>query len=150
MITEADTCRKYVLPKLYAAGWSDDQIREQKYFTDGRIVVAGRRHFRKPGKKTDYLLYYSGLVRNTGCLLPDTFSMAALICLKYWYKCQKKTPQSRSLPGIQMPLPSMLKQERLREVKGKVDVFKGLQATTAAELDALLPSILDKAFMGEL
>lgn len=26
MPTEADTCRKYVLPKLYAAGWSDDQI----------------------------------------------------------------------------------------------------------------------------
>jgi len=52
--------------------------------------------------------------------------------------------------AYKMPLPSMLKQERLREVKGKVDVFKGLQATTAAELDALLPSILDKAFMGEL
>ncbi len=58
MITEADTCRKYVLPKLREAGWTDDQIREQKYFTDGRIVVAGRRHVRRPGKKTDYLLYY--------------------------------------------------------------------------------------------
>ena len=57
-ISEADTCRTYVLPKLYAAGWTDDQIREQKYFTDGRIVVAGRKHFRKPGKKADYLLYF--------------------------------------------------------------------------------------------
>ncbi|MFQ5596131.1 MAG: type I restriction-modification enzyme R subunit C-terminal domain-containing protein [Anaerolineae bacterium] len=35
MITEADTCRKYVLPKLYAAGWTDDQISQEKYFTDG-------------------------------------------------------------------------------------------------------------------
>jgi hypothetical protein len=25
VINEADTCRKYVLPKLYAAGWNDDQ-----------------------------------------------------------------------------------------------------------------------------
>lgn len=58
MANEADTCRQYVLPKLYAAGWTDDQIREQKHFTDGRIVVAGRKHFRKPGKKADYLLYY--------------------------------------------------------------------------------------------
>ena len=58
MITEADTCRKYVLPKLRDAGWTDDQIREQKYFTDGRIIVTGRKHVRKPGKKTDYLLYY--------------------------------------------------------------------------------------------
>lgn len=40
MLTEADTCRKYVLPKLYAAGWTDDQTSEQKTFTDGRIVVA--------------------------------------------------------------------------------------------------------------
>ena len=55
---EADTCRTYVLPKLYDSGWSDDQIREQRFFTDGRIVVAGRKHFRKPGKKADYLLYY--------------------------------------------------------------------------------------------
>ena len=29
MITEADTCRTLVLPKLYAAGWTDDQIAEQ-------------------------------------------------------------------------------------------------------------------------
>ncbi|GGL77889.1 hypothetical protein GCM10010840_14730 [Deinococcus aerolatus] len=33
MITEADTCRQYVLPKLQAAGWADDLIREQKTFT---------------------------------------------------------------------------------------------------------------------
>lgn len=58
MVTEADTCRKYVLPKLYAAGWKDDQISEQKFFTDGRIIPIGRRHKRRPGKKADYLLYY--------------------------------------------------------------------------------------------
>ena len=29
MLTEADTCRKYVLPALYAAGWNDDQISEK-------------------------------------------------------------------------------------------------------------------------
>jgi len=34
MSTEADTCRKYVLPKLYAAGWTDDQISELKSFAD--------------------------------------------------------------------------------------------------------------------
>jgi len=39
MPSEADTCRKYVLPKLYSAGWDDDQIFEQRTFTDGRILV---------------------------------------------------------------------------------------------------------------
>jgi len=60
-ITEADTCRKYVLPKLYEADWTDEQISEQK-----------------------------------------------------------------------------------------VDVLRVLQAETATELNVLLPSILDRAFKGEL
>jgi type I restriction enzyme R subunit len=58
MITEADTCRKYVLPKLYEAGWNDDQINEQRTFTDGRIMVAGTKVWRKPQKRADYLLRY--------------------------------------------------------------------------------------------
>jgi type I restriction enzyme R subunit len=59
VITEADTCRKYVLPKLYAAGWTDDQISEQKSFTDGRIVVMGTKARRRPSKRADYLLRYA-------------------------------------------------------------------------------------------
>jgi type I site-specific restriction endonuclease len=57
-LTEADTCRRYVLPKLYAANWTDDQISEQKSFTDGRIVVAGTKVKRRPQKRADYLLRY--------------------------------------------------------------------------------------------
>ncbi len=58
MATEADTCRKYVLPKLYAAGWNDDQISEQRTFTDGRIMVAGSKVWRGTQKRADYLLRY--------------------------------------------------------------------------------------------
>ena len=57
-ITEADTCRKYVMPKLYGAGWTDDQISEQKTFTDGRIVVVGSKAVRRRQKRADYLLRY--------------------------------------------------------------------------------------------
>jgi type I restriction enzyme S subunit len=49
-----------------------------------------------------------------------------------------------------IPLPSMKTQKRLREVKIRVDLMSQLQSETSAELDALLPSILDKAFKGEL
>jgi len=38
----------------------------------------------------------------------------------------------------------------LDNLQTKVDALKRLQAETAAELDAVLPSILDKAFRGEL
>jgi type I restriction enzyme R subunit len=58
MSNEADTCRKYVLPKLTASEWTDDLISEQVYFTDGRIIPVGRGHRRKKGNKADYLLRY--------------------------------------------------------------------------------------------
>jgi len=38
----------------------------------------------------------------------------------------------------------------LAALQAEVDALERLQAETAAELDALLPSILDKAFKGEL
>jgi type I restriction enzyme S subunit len=52
--------------------------------------------------------------------------------------------------NYKMSLPSRATQERLRRVRAQTDTLKNLQAKTAAELDALLPSILDKAFKGEL
>lgn len=58
MSNEADTCRMYVLPKLKAAGWTDDQIREQVNITDGRIHVSGRQARRGKPKKPDYILRY--------------------------------------------------------------------------------------------
>lgn len=61
MITEADTCRKYVLPKLTRAGWDAEphSFSEQKTFTDGRIIVAGTRTRRRQQKRADYLLRYT-------------------------------------------------------------------------------------------
>jgi type I restriction enzyme S subunit len=52
--------------------------------------------------------------------------------------------------AYQMPLPPMEIQQRLRQVKGELDSVKSQQARSAAELDALLPSVLDRAFKGEL
>jgi type I site-specific restriction endonuclease len=44
MPTEADTCRKFVVPKLQAAGWDNEpySIAEQRTITDGRIVPVGK------------------------------------------------------------------------------------------------------------
>src|SRR6266851_1278956 len=58
--TEADTCRKFVVPKLLAAGWDTDphSIAEQRSITDGRIVPVGKGFVRKPPKRVDYLLKY--------------------------------------------------------------------------------------------
>ena len=52
--------------------------------------------------------------------------------------------------NYRVPLPLPAVQECLRQVRRQVDMLKGLQTATAAEIDALLPSIIDKAFKGEL
>ncbi len=61
MLTEADTCRKYVAPLLQKAGWDEapHSIAEQRYFTDGRIIVRGNKAERRKGKRADYLLRYT-------------------------------------------------------------------------------------------
>ncbi len=55
---------------------------------------------------------------------------------------------------IELPCSPLSKQHRivayLDKIQAKVDALKHLQAETEAELDALLPSILDKAFKGKL
>ena len=60
-MNEADTCRKYVVPRLQAAGWDSEphSITEQRTFTDGRIVVAGTRARRLKQKRADYLLRHT-------------------------------------------------------------------------------------------
>ncbi|HEY5909650.1 MAG TPA: type I restriction-modification enzyme R subunit C-terminal domain-containing protein [Verrucomicrobiae bacterium] len=60
-MTEADTCRKFVVPLLQKAGWDNDphSIAEQRFFTAGRIVSQGPTARRRPGKRADYLLRYT-------------------------------------------------------------------------------------------
>ncbi len=61
-MNEADTCRKFVVPKLQAAGWDGRPhraINEQRTFTDGRIVFVGGKARRGKQKRADYLLRYN-------------------------------------------------------------------------------------------
>ena len=59
-MNEADTCRKFVVPKLQAAGWDNEphSIAEQRTITDGRIVPVGKGFVRKSPKRADYILRY--------------------------------------------------------------------------------------------
>jgi type I site-specific restriction endonuclease len=90
-LNEADTCRKYVIPRLIQAGWDTDphSFTEQRNFTDGRIIVVGD----KPKRR---IVAY------------------------------------------------------LDNLQSKLDALQHHQAVTAAELDALLPAVLERAFRGEL
>ena len=58
------------------------------------------------------------------------------------------------IEDMEFPFPLIQEQRRivaeLDALQSKVDALKRLHSETAAELDALLPSILDRAFKGEL
>ncbi len=60
VITEADTCREFVTPRLIEAGWgaAPHAMGEQRSFTNGRIIVAGGMVRRGKHKRADYLLFY--------------------------------------------------------------------------------------------
>ena len=58
------------------------------------------------------------------------------------------------LKGVPVRTPSIQEQRRivayLDDLQARVDTLKRLQAETAAELEAMLPAVLDRAFRGEL
>jgi type I restriction enzyme S subunit len=60
----------------------------------------------------------------------------------------------RDIRNLKVPVPPLAEQRRivaeLDALQAEVEALKRLQAETAAELAALLPSILNKAFKGEL
>ena len=97
-MTEADTCRQFVVPRLQAAGWDTAPrvINEQRTFTDGRILFTGGKARRGPQKRADYLLRYradfpiavveaKANYRNAGDGLQQAKEYAEILGLKFAY-----------------------------------------------------------------
>ncbi len=58
-LSETDIRSKFITPAILKAGWDHSlQIREELYFTKGRIIVRGKLVSRGKAKKADYVLYY--------------------------------------------------------------------------------------------
>ena len=58
-LSERDICTKFITPAVEQAGWDVlSQIREEVYFTKGRIIVRGKLVTRGKAKRADYILYY--------------------------------------------------------------------------------------------
>jgi type I restriction enzyme S subunit len=63
---------------------------------------------------------------------------------------RRERTRPEQLLAIELPMPTVKQQEEGAMLFGKLDALKPLQSETRAELAALLPSILDKAFKGGL
>lgn len=58
-LTERDICTKFIIPALKKSGWDiDKQVREEVFFTDGRIYVKGNKTARGERKRADIILYF--------------------------------------------------------------------------------------------
>lgn len=86
--------------------------------------------------------------------------MATLVRTEWFWKHLKNATRGvgarreRTRPEqfltIKIPMPDTKLQKLGQQLFTKMEISKQVQAQTAVELDALLPSILDKAFKGEL
>lgn len=57
-LTETEIRTRLITPAIQNAGWQIDTVREEfYYFTQGRIIVRGKKSFRKDRKFVDYLLF---------------------------------------------------------------------------------------------
>ena len=60
-LKEQEIRTMFITPALKEKGWEVlKNMREEYYFTDGRVLVAGSQHSVAEGKKADYLLYHNG------------------------------------------------------------------------------------------
>ena len=130
-MNEDDTCRTYILPKLKSAGWEDENIIEQLDLTPGRIVPIGDRYTRREGLRPDYVLF----IRQN---IP-----IAVVEAKAEY-----THPGKGLPPLDW-------QSKIVSVMAKVNAVWDYRSASGEELRpifgrTLMPSILDKAFKGEL
>jgi type I restriction enzyme S subunit len=99
-------------------------------------------------------------------LVPKKELLPEFLCALFWASnsrmlelVAKSTHDTRKLEtdkllGTNVVVPPLPEQRgivsELDALQAEVDALKRLQAETAAELDALLPAILDRAFKGEL
>lgn len=91
MVTEADTCRKLIVPRLQAAGWDDAPcaIQEQRTFTDGRVMFVGGQPRRGQKKRADYILRYR----------PD-YPIAVIEAKAGYRSAQDGVQQARDYAGV--------------------------------------------------
>ncbi len=57
-LSERDICTQFILPALVKSGWDvAKQVREEVFFTDGRIFIKNNKTTRGKRKRADFILY---------------------------------------------------------------------------------------------
>lgn len=57
-LTEEDVKNRLITPAIEKAGWTKNQMWMEKFFTDGKVIINGKKTKRGTRKKADYLLHH--------------------------------------------------------------------------------------------
>ena len=139
-LSERDVCSKLITPALLAAGWDlHSQIREEVFFTKGRIIVRGRLVTRGKAKRADYVLYYKHLPlalieakdRNhaVGDGMQQALDYAATLDIPYVFSSNGKGFQFHDRSGVATPREQTLLMDEFPspdELWARYRVWKGL------------------------
>ncbi|NBV21917.1 MAG: restriction endonuclease [Proteobacteria bacterium] len=140
-LTEADIRTKFITPAIVAPGKWDlmTQVREEAYFTKGRVIVRGKTVKRGEAKKADYILSYKPNLplavveakdnnHAVGAGMPQALEYAELLDIPFAYSSNGDAflehdrtvtagTVTREIALDQFPSPAEL-WERVRKVKG--------------------------------
>ncbi len=142
-LTETDIRTKFITPALVGSNgekWNlMTQIREETYFTKGRVIVRGKTVTRGEAKKADYLLSYKPNLpiavieakdnnHSVGAGMQQVLEYAEILDVPFAYSCNgdaflehdrtvKDGSVTREIPLDQFPTPEELWQ-RYRKAKG--------------------------------
>lgn len=145
-LTEADIRTKFITPAIVGADgekWDVmTQLREEIYFTKGRVIVRGKTVKRGEAKKADYLLYYKPNIPlavveakdnncSVGAGMQQALEYAEILDVPFAYSCNgdaflehDRTGANgvveREIPLDQFPTPAEL-WARYRQAKGYND-----------------------------
>ncbi|MFB2771428.1 restriction endonuclease subunit S [Pelatocladus sp. BLCC-F211] len=159
-IGDISNSNRYI--REYSQTLNQDGLRISRMFPKGSIVIA------ITGATigvTGILTFDScfpdsivGIVPNQDSVIPEFIYWSLEYVKKFALAEATQTTQPninlQILDKLKIPVPTFPEQHRivtyLDELQTKVDTMKRLRQEAMKELDALLPSILDKAFKGEL
>lgn len=157
-IAEIEASKKYI--RTWRETLNDDGLSISKKFSRGTVLISIAATIGAVGILTFDCCIPDSIVAITS---PEGISSEFAYHYLTYLRTHLETvaPQSAQkninlqiLGALPFPVLSQNEQNgivaELDVLQAKVDAMKALQAETAAELDAMLPAILDKAFKGEL
>jgi type I restriction enzyme, S subunit len=157
---ESKTCR--LLPYRTA---EQDGVRSGNYhFSPGTVLYSKIRPYLRKATLVDFGGVCSADIYPLRVINPQVnlrFMMWSMVAGPFTTYANQLSGRTRmpklnrkQLFGFNLAYPDMQEQGRivayLDDLQARIDALKRLQVETAAELDALLPSVLDRAFRGEL